>query len=87
MEDSALAPLGQPATPVAAPGAPVSAPEGFGMPAPGKPETQLQQEQLVMQMSANTNMTLPYSEAALSGNGWNIEAALKNFEELKVSDL
>ncbi|GES60337.1 mRNA export factor mex67 [Aspergillus terreus] len=84
VEDSALAPLGQPATPVAAPGAPTPAPEGFGMPAPGKPEIQLQQEQLVIQMSANTNMTLPYSEAALSGNGWNIEAALKNFEELKA---
>jgi nuclear RNA export factor len=54
------------------------------VPLPGKPETQVQQEQLVMQMSTKTNMTLQYSEMALSGNGWNMEAALKNFEELKV---
>ena len=37
-----------------------------------------------MQISAQTKMTLQYSEMALSGNGWNIEAALKNFEQLKV---
>ncbi|KAL5365603.1 hypothetical protein BJX96DRAFT_159403 [Aspergillus floccosus] len=84
VENPAVVPPGLSATPVAAPGAPAPAPEGFGMPAPGKPETQVQQEQLVMQMSANTNMTLPYSEAALSGNGWNMEAALRNFEELKA---
>ena len=37
-----------------------------------------------MQLSARTNMTLQYSEMALSGNGWNMEVALKNFEDLKV---
>ncbi|KAL4898242.1 hypothetical protein BDV59DRAFT_166493 [Aspergillus ambiguus] len=78
------APPAQTAAPVAAPGAAAPAPDGYGMPAPGKTETQVQQEQLVMQISAKTNMTLPYSEAALSGNGWNMEAALKNFEELKA---
>ena len=68
------------------PGAPTppGVPDGYGMPAPGKPDTQVQQEQLVMQISAQTKMTLQYSEMALSGNGWNIEAALKNFEQLKV---
>ncbi|TPR11754.1 putative NAD(P)H-dependent D-xylose reductase xyl1 domain protein [Aspergillus niger] len=60
------------------------APEGYGMPAPGKADAQVQQEQLVLQMSSNTRMTLQYSEMALSGNGWNMEAALKNFEELKA---
>jgi hypothetical protein len=30
-------------------------------------------------------MTLQYSELALSGNGWNLDAALKNFQELKAS--
>jgi nuclear RNA export factor len=29
-------------------------------------------------------MTLQFSEMALSGNGWNFDAAWKNFEELKV---
>ena len=70
--------------PAILPAAPQAVPEGYGMPLPGKPETQVQQEQLVMQMSTKTNMTLQYSEMALSGNGWNMEAALKNFEELKV---
>jgi nuclear RNA export factor len=32
-------------------------------------------------------MTLQYSEMALSGNGWNLDAAWKNFEELKVSKI
>lgn len=73
----------QPPQPVA----PHAAPAGYGMPAPEKPDAQVQQEQLVMQMSAKTNMTLQYSEMALSGNGWNMEAALKNFEELKVCSL
>lgn len=63
------------------------APVGYGMPAPGKLEARVQQEQLILQMSAKTKMTLPYSEMALSGNGWNFDAALKNFEELKVSGL
>ncbi|RHZ52008.1 hypothetical protein CDV55_102370 [Aspergillus turcosus] len=70
--------------PAAPPAAPPAVPEGYGMPLPGKPEAQVQQEQLVMQMSTKTNMTLQYSEMALSGNGWNMEAALKNFEQLKV---
>ncbi|KAE8147627.1 mRNA export factor mex67 [Aspergillus avenaceus] len=72
--------------PVAAPVAPPALPEGYGMPAPGKPDAQLQQELLVMQISAKTNMTLQYSEMALSGNGWSLEAALKNFEELKQAN-
>ncbi|KKK22635.1 hypothetical protein ARAM_003033 [Aspergillus rambellii] len=56
------------ATAVGAPGA-----DGYGMPAPGKPDAQVQQEQLVMQLSAKTMMTLQFSEMALSGNGWNME--------------
>lgn len=60
------------------------APEGYAMPAPGKPDAQVQQEQMILQMSFKTKMTLQYSEMALSGNQWNMDAALKNFEELKV---
>jgi len=71
--------------PPSQPVAPPATPAGYGIPAPGKPDAQVQQEQMVIQMSAKTNMTLQYSEMALSGNGWNVEAALKNFEELKVS--
>ncbi|PWY82824.1 hypothetical protein BO70DRAFT_335796 [Aspergillus heteromorphus CBS 117.55] len=72
------------AVPGAVPGVVPGAPDGYGMPTPGKPDVQVQQEQLVLQMSSKTRMTLPYSEMALSGNGWNIDAALKNFEELKT---
>lgn len=57
----------------------------YGMPGPGKTDEQVQQEQLVVQMSTKTKMTLQYSQMALSGNGWNMDAALKNFEELKVT--
>lgn len=72
------------APPAAAPVAQPGIPDGYGVPAPGKTDTQVQQEQLVAQMSAKSGMTLQFSEMALSGNGWNPEAAWKNFEELKV---
>ncbi|KAF9886838.1 nuclear mRNA export, poly(A)+RNA binding protein [Aspergillus nanangensis] len=79
------APVVQPAVqPAAIPAAMPAAPNGYGMAAPGKSDAQVQQEQLVMQLSSKTSMTLQYSELALSGNGWNLEAALKNFEELKA---
>lgn len=57
---------------------------GYGMPAPGKTDVQVQQEQLVLQLSDRTKMTLEYSHMALDSNAWNVDAALKNFEELKV---
>jgi nuclear RNA export factor len=72
-------------TPVpAAPTPQLSLPAGYGAPAPGKPDIQVQQEQLVAQMSAKSGMTLQFSEMALSGNNWNPEAAWENFEQLKV---
>jgi nuclear RNA export factor len=70
--------------PVTIPAAAPTGPPGYGTPAPGKSDTQVQQEQLIMQLSAKTMMTFQYSELALSGNGWNMDAALKNFAELKV---
>lgn len=76
---------GPPVPPLPQPAAQPAAPEGYGIPAPGKSDAQVHQEQLVVQISSKTKMTLQYSEMALSGNGWDIEAALKNFEELKVS--
>ncbi|CAI7596294.1 unnamed protein product [Penicillium bialowiezense] len=69
----------------AAPAAVPGAPDGYALPLPGKPDTQLQQEQMVAQMSAKSGMTIQYSEMALSGNSWDVEAAWKNFEQLKVS--
>lgn len=81
----AIAPAPTPpaAPPVAQPGFPA----GYGAPAPGKTDAQVQQEQLVAQISAKSGMTLQFSEMALSGNGWNLDAAWKNFEELKVSNM
>ncbi|EGE83306.1 mRNA export factor mex67 [Blastomyces dermatitidis ATCC 18188] len=57
--------------------------DGFGLAVPGKPEEQVQKERTILETSFRTKMTLAYSEMALSGNNWDIEAALKNFEELK----
>lgn len=76
-------PAPQPVTQPVAPPA-TTAPAGYGVAAPGKTDAQVQQEQLVVEISAKTKMTPQYSEMALSGNGWNLDAALKNFEELKV---
>jgi nuclear RNA export factor len=61
------------------------APDGYGAPAPGKTDVQVQQEQMTLQLSFKTRMTLNYSDMALKGNDWNMEAALRNFEQLKVS--
>ncbi|KAJ5911825.1 uncharacterized protein N7473_001128 [Penicillium subrubescens] len=74
-----------PAAAVPAPVAQPGIPQGYGAPAPGKTDAQVQQELLVAQMSAKSGMTLQFSEMALSGNGWNLDAAWKNFEELKAS--
>ncbi|KLJ13302.1 hypothetical protein EMPG_11730 [Blastomyces silverae] len=57
--------------------------DGFGLAVPGKPAEQVQKERTILETSFRTKMTLAYSEMALSGNNWDIEAALKNFEELK----
>lgn len=57
---------------------------GYGLPAPGKADDQLNKEQLVLEISFRTKMTLAFSEMALSGNNWDLTAALKNFEQLKV---
>ncbi|KAM5466334.1 nuclear mRNA export, poly(A)+RNA binding protein [Microsporum audouinii] len=57
---------------------------GYGIPQPGKSEEQVKQEQLVLEISFKTKMTLAFSEMALSGNSWDLNLALKNFEELKA---
>ncbi|KAK2765342.1 nuclear mRNA export, poly(A)+RNA binding protein [Arachnomyces sp. PD_36] len=72
--------------PQAAPpqGAHPQAKDGYGMATPGKTAEQVQREQMTLEISFRTKMTLEFSDMALSGNGWNLEAALKNFEELKT---
>ncbi|KAJ5758951.1 nuclear mRNA export poly(A)+RNA binding protein [Penicillium odoratum] len=86
----AIAPpsVAAPITPVALPVMPVaphpSFPAGYGLPAPGKTDTQIQQEQMISQISAKSGMTIQYSEMALSSNGWNLDAAWNNFEQLKA---
>jgi nuclear RNA export factor len=62
------------------------APQGYGMPAPGKADVQVQQEQLVLQLSFTTNLKLEFSQQALVQHNWNIEGALRAFEESKVSN-
>ncbi|KAJ6020470.1 hypothetical protein N7540_005974 [Penicillium herquei] len=52
-------------------------------PAPGKTDDQLK-EQLIAQLSEKSNMTLQYTEMALSSNGWDLQAAWTNFENLKA---
>ncbi|KAJ5823938.1 Nuclear transport factor 2 Eukaryote [Penicillium robsamsonii] len=73
-----------PTPPAAVPSGTVA--EGYGLPRPGKSDTQLQQEQMITQMSAKSGMTFEYSEMALAGNGWNPELAWKNFEQLKATN-
>jgi nuclear RNA export factor len=60
--------------------------DGYGQAGPGKTDEQVRKEQLVLEISFRTKMTLQFSEMALSGNGWDLGAALKNFEDLKVRD-
>lgn len=59
--------------------------QGYGMPAPGKPDIQVQQEQLVLQLSFATKLKLEFAQRALVQHNWNIEGALRAFEESKVS--
>ncbi|KAI1934412.1 nuclear mRNA export, poly(A)+RNA binding protein [Ophidiomyces ophidiicola] len=59
---------------------------GYGLPTSGKSDEQVRKEQLVLEISFRTKMTLEFSEMALSGNGWNLEEALKNFEILRVQE-
>lgn len=68
---------------VGAPPVHPEAPPGYGMPAPGKADADVQQEQLVLQLSFTTNLKLEFSQRALVQHNWNIEAALRAFTESK----
>ncbi|EEA21564.1 hypothetical protein EYB25_007180 [Talaromyces marneffei] len=69
-----------------APPAHPEAPQGYGMPAPGKPDVQVQQEQLVLQLSFATQLKLEFSQRALVQHNWSIEGALRAFEESKAQN-
>lgn len=60
------------------------APQGYGAPAAGKPDVQVQQEQLILQLSFTTKLKLEFAQQALVQHNWNMEGALKAFEESKV---
>ncbi|KAJ5703358.1 nuclear mRNA export poly(A)+RNA binding protein [Penicillium malachiteum] len=77
------APTVTPAAPIPM-AAPSDLPLGYGAPAPGKTDDQVQKEQLIAQLSEKSNMTLQYTEMALSSNGWDLQAAWANFESLKA---
>lgn len=60
------------------------APQGYGAPAPGKSDIQVQQEQLILQLSFTTKLKLEFAQQALVQHNWIMEGALKAVEESKV---
>jgi nuclear RNA export factor len=55
---------------------------GIGEPAPGKSDVQLQQEVLAIELSFKTSMKLEWAAKCLIENGWDMQKALVNFQEL-----
>ena len=62
----------------------VPIPEGFGVAVEGKPPDQVSKEQMVLEMSTRTKMTLPYSQLCLEEKMFDFDAALLAFEAVKV---
>jgi nuclear RNA export factor len=63
---------------------PVAIPDGFGVPAPGKPDEQVQKEMVAIELSKSTGMTLEYSGMCLQESGWALEGAMAAFAKVKV---
>ena len=59
-------------------------PDGFGVPAPDKPEEQTRKEALAVDLSRATGMTLEYSGLCLEQSNWNLQEAMAMFEQAKV---
>ena len=55
----------------------------YGVPQPGKPDTQTQQEQLRLEMSFKTGMTLAWAGNCLESNGWDMATAVADFEKTR----
>ncbi|KAI9794191.1 MAG: nuclear mRNA export, poly(A)+RNA binding protein [Peltula sp. TS41687] len=60
-------------------------PAGLGQAIDGKSETQVQKEQMIIEMSKRTGMTLEYSNLCLEEKAYVFEEALMAFENVKVS--
>lgn len=63
---------------------PAVIPDGFGVPVPGKTSEQVEKENLAIQLSGATGMTIDYSGLCLEQSGWNLEGAAAAFEQAKV---
>lgn len=59
-------------------------PEGFGVASNGKSPEQVQKELVALELSKLTRMTLEYSAMCLEQTTWDLESAVKAFEEVKV---
>ena len=59
-------------------------PDGFGMPMEGKSEEQVLKEQMAVELTSRTRMTIQYSGMCLEESGWNLEGACRAFEGVKV---
>ena len=55
----------------------------YGVPQPGKPDIQTQQEQLRLEMSFKTGMTLAWAGNCLGSNGWDMATAMADFEKTR----
>jgi TAP C-terminal domain len=55
---------------------------GIGEPRPGKSEEQLLKEQKVLALSFETRLKLQWAEQCLSGNNWDMTAAISNLQRL-----
>lgn len=60
-------------------------PPGLGQAMDGKSETQVQKEQMIIEMSKRTGMTLEYSSLCLEEKAYVFDEALLAFENVKVS--
>ena len=61
-----------------------SLPEGFGVASDSKSPEQAQKELVALELSKVTRMTLEYSAMCLEQTAWELESAVKAFEEVKV---
>lgn len=73
-----------PSSSTAGPGAGAGAGAGVGANGSTGPDPTAQQS-LISQISARTGMNAQYAGMCLVQNGWDLEAAIKNFDEIKAS--
>lgn len=59
---------------------------GIGQPAPGKSDVQVQQELLAIELSFKTSMKLEWAAKCLIENGWDMQKAFVNFQDLVAKE-